>query len=363
MNLILTLKSKYKVVSIVGLAKNAGKTTALNFLIEEAIDESIKLGITSTGRDGENTDVVTATEKPSIFVAEGTILSVSANLYEASEADLEIIKMTEYQTPFGPILICKAISDGDVQVTGPMTVSEHKSLCSDMLAYGAELILIDGAIDRKSVAAPTISDSVVISTGAVISRTLSVVVEETAHITHLYGLETLGNPSVEKLISRDLDEKEKILIVDQDLKKTELAILTSLGSGALVGETITTLDERLKEEKGNPFDQKIYGHYYVYVPGAFTESFLQGVGLEKLKEIHFVVQDATKIFIEAKSWQRLLKKGLNVHVIHKINVAAVTVNPFSPMGYSFNGETLMKAMKASISNVPIINVQEGGVSI
>ena len=47
MGLLHDLSTKYKTLSIVGMAKNAGKTTALNYLIEEAIDEGITLGITS----------------------------------------------------------------------------------------------------------------------------------------------------------------------------------------------------------------------------------------------------------------------------------------------------------------------------
>lgn len=54
MGLIYDLSQKYKTLSIVGMSKNAGKTTALNYLIEEAMDEGVMLGITSTGRDGED---------------------------------------------------------------------------------------------------------------------------------------------------------------------------------------------------------------------------------------------------------------------------------------------------------------------
>ena len=45
--------NKYEIVSIVGMAKNSGKTVTLNHLIHEAIEEDVKLGIISTGRDGK----------------------------------------------------------------------------------------------------------------------------------------------------------------------------------------------------------------------------------------------------------------------------------------------------------------------
>ena len=43
MGLIYDLSQKYKTLSIVGMSKNAGKTTALNYLIEEAMDEGVIL--------------------------------------------------------------------------------------------------------------------------------------------------------------------------------------------------------------------------------------------------------------------------------------------------------------------------------
>ena len=95
MGLLYDLSQKYKTLSIVGMAKNAGKTTALNYLIEEADDEGITLGITSTGRDGETQDLVTGTEKPKVYLYEDTIVSVPTQLYDLAEAGLEIVKKSE----------------------------------------------------------------------------------------------------------------------------------------------------------------------------------------------------------------------------------------------------------------------------
>ena len=94
MGLLHELSTKYKTLSIVGMAKNAGKTTALNYLIEEAIDEGIVLGITSTGRDGETQDLVTGTEKPRVFLEEDMLVAVPALLYDMADAGLEVIQRT-----------------------------------------------------------------------------------------------------------------------------------------------------------------------------------------------------------------------------------------------------------------------------
>ena len=99
MGLLYDLSTKYKTLSIVGMAKNAGKTTALNYLIEEAMDEGIRLGITSIGRDGETQDLVTGTEKPRIYLDQDTIVTVPTQLYDMADAGMEILKKTRYSTP------------------------------------------------------------------------------------------------------------------------------------------------------------------------------------------------------------------------------------------------------------------------
>ncbi len=85
------IQNKYKIISIVGMAKNSGKTVALNHLIQESLDEGIRLGIISTGRDGESLDLVTETEKPKIYVEEGVLIATTTELLPLSDATVEII--------------------------------------------------------------------------------------------------------------------------------------------------------------------------------------------------------------------------------------------------------------------------------
>ncbi|MBN2830448.1 MAG: hypothetical protein JXR56_09030, partial [Candidatus Cloacimonetes bacterium] len=54
------------VVAITGLSKNAGKTSLLNWLIRSFPD--YRYGITTTGRDGEEKDLVFGTDKPKVKV-------------------------------------------------------------------------------------------------------------------------------------------------------------------------------------------------------------------------------------------------------------------------------------------------------
>lgn len=337
MGLLYDLSTKYKTISIVGMAKNAGKTTALNYLIEEAMDEGLQLGITSTGRDGETTDLVTGTDKPRVYLYEDTIVSVPTQLYELAEAGLEIVQKSNYRTSIGELLLCRVADSGYVQIAGPVATADTKKMCAEMFGLGCELILIDGAIDRKSIASPETSDAIILATGAVLSRNLKKVVEDTSHIVNLYNLPVLEEGTARDLVTEHVKD-EKIMLIKGD-RAEQLDLLTGLGASRFIDEAI---DEETQ---------------YVYIPGAFTSSVIADIHPSRLKQVKFILKDPTKIFLDAVSWRQLVKKGFSVRVLDNITVAAVTVNPFAPSGYSFDHGVLLEAMQEAIPDIPVIDVR------
>ena len=338
MGLLYDLSTKYKTLSIVGMAKNAGKTTALNYLIEEAMDDGIKLGVTSTGRDGESQDLVTGTEKPRIYLDQDTIVTVPTQLYDLADAGLEILKKTRFSTPLGDLLICRVADSGYVQVAGTVASMDTKRVCSEMFGYGCQLILIDGAIDRKSIASPETSDAIILSTGAVLSRSMRKVVEETAHIVNRYSI-----PELEEGTARDLIEEnnfdDRIMTVDRDGKVEKLDLATGLGASRYIDDKI---DENTE---------------YVYIPGAFTNSVIADINPKKLKKVRFVLKNPTKIFLSAMDWGLWRKRGFRVNVLKNIEIAAITVNPWAPSGYTFDSGELVKAMQEALPDIPVIDVR------
>ena len=338
MGLIYDLSQKYKTLSIVGMSKNAGKTTALNYLIEEAMDEGVMLGITSTGRDGETEDLVTGTEKPRVYLDEDTLVAVPSFLYDMSDAGLEVVRETKYSTAIGTLLICRVKSAGYVQVAGPVINAEQKMLCQDMLNEGCDMVLIDGAIDRKTIASPDTSDAIILATGAVISRKMNKVVEETAHVVNLYSIDEL-----EDGIYRDAIEsykhEDKIMTISKSGELKKLDLLTGLGAARHI-------DEAIEEDVE-----------FVYIPGAFTNSVISDISTKKLKQVRFVLKDPTKIFINPMDWGRLRKRGFRVSVLKKIEIALITVNPWAPAGYTFDNRSLLEAMKEAIPDIPVIDVR------
>lgn len=338
MGLLYDLSKKYKSVSIVGMAKNAGKTTALNYLIEEAIDEGVALGVTSTGRDGESQDLVTGTEKPRVYLDEDMLVAVPSLLFDMADAGLEVLKKTKYSTAIGELLICRVREAGYVQVAGPVINAEQKLLCEDMLNLGCDLILIDGAIDRKTIASPDTSDAIILSTGAVLSRKLKNVVDETAHVVNLYRSPELAPGSVRDAIEKNSFE-EKIMLVTESGEVRKLDLLTGLGAASEINGSI---DEDTA---------------YIYIPGAFTTSVISDISLRNLKQVQFVLKDPTKIFVSAMDWSRYRKKGFRLSVLKNIEIAAITVNPWAPAGYTFDNRFLLEEMQKAIPDIPVVDVR------
>jgi len=358
MALISELKSKYKTISVVGMAKNAGKTTTLNFLIEEAMDEGIRLGITSTGRDGEAIDVATGTEKPKVYLYPETLVSVPAGLFDYATANMEILCMTKYHTSLGAAMICRVVDGGDVQIAGPVLTSDQLNISKDMLALGVDMVLIDGAIDRKAIASPETSDAIILATGAVLSRNMQKVVAETAYLASLYSLKQIGDTGARKLFQK----AEKITFIgrpdcqnvlcpdDQNERRADCQ--------NVIYEEVRELDIKTGIAASNIIDEAINDETkYVYIPGALTRSVIENIHPKKFKHVTFVVKDPTKIFISSTEWQKLRKKEFKLEVLNEIKIAAISVNPMSPEGYAFEREEFMTAMKSAIPNVPIIRVR------
>ncbi|MBR4411161.1 MAG: hypothetical protein IKT31_07565, partial [Firmicutes bacterium] len=283
-------------------------------------------------------DLVTGTEKPKIYLDQDTIVTVPTQLYELADAGLEILKKTRYSTPMGDLLICRVADSGYVQIAGPPAAMDTKRVCEEMMQYGCELILIDGAIDRKSIASPETSDAIILSTGAVLSRSMRKVVDETAHIVNLYSI-----PEMEECEARTLIEEnnfdDKIMLISRDGKVNKLDLATGLGSSRFIDDEIDDDTE------------------YVYIPGAFTNSVIADINLKKLKRVKFILKNPTKIFLSAMDWGLWRKKGFRVNVLKNIEIAAITVNPWAPSGYTFDSDALVAAMQEALPELPIIDVR------
>ena len=81
------------------------------------------------------------------------------------------------------------------------------------------------------------------------------------------------------------------------------------------------------------------------------------INLKKLKRVRFVLKDPTKIFLSVMDWGLWRKKGFKVNVLKNIEIAAITVNPWAPGGYTFDSQVLRDTMQEVLPEIPVIDVR------
>ena len=314
--MLFDLVAPYTTLCLAGMCKNAGKTTALNALIRGAKARGVSLAVTSIGRDGEREDLVTGTNKPPIYVTGGTLFATARGLLSKCDATEEILALTGMHTPLGEVAILRALSDGFVELAGPSMTGQIVSLTESLKSFGAQKVMIDGALFRRSLCAPEVAEGVILATGASYGPSMEKTVADTAFVARLLTLDASGpwpNRMGRRFARDDLYD---------DL------------SDALEGQGDT-----------------------LYAAGAFTDAM--AVQLLRRRNIPHQInlEDGTRLLLSRESYEKLSARGVVFRVRRKNALVAITVNPFSAYGAPYD-PAVFRQMVAARVNVPVVNVLE-----
>ncbi|MBM7616258.1 lysine 5,6-aminomutase reactivase subunit KamB [Alkaliphilus hydrothermalis] len=323
-------------LAIVGMEKNVGKTTTMNYIIENAWGKHL-LGLTSIGIDGEKEDQVTGTDKPMVYVEKGTLIATAKSAYLSSDLTKGVLATTGLQTPMGEVVIFEALSDGFVELMGPSINKYLKLVIQKLKVLGSRLVIVDGALSRRTMASPAIADGVILATGAAVSRDMQEVVVETAHRIDLLQIDYEKNQEKVELVKSGLGQGKVCFIQGDELQVTDE--VTAIGAES----TIKTGLEA--------------GAEGVIIGGVVGDRLIeylvsQRVALEG-KVIY--VEDGTKLFLKEENYRRLQLKGAKVLGLNPINIQLVTVNPYSPEGYFFDSSELCQLLHERIQ-LPVFDV-------
>jgi hypothetical protein len=310
-------------LALVGLAKNTGKTVALGTLLRELEAAGRRVGVTSVGRDGEERDVIDSRiEKPRIELAGGSLVATTDSLLRSSGIPHELLEQTDVRTPLGRVLVARLRGAGAIEVAGPSAAEQVRTVSDAMLAHGAEMVLIDGAIDRRAASSPDVADALVVSTGAVLSEELSEVVRRTAEAVELVRLPPAA------------------------LDGAPLTLEPQF--------TLTAEAEQVADLLDNAPNAR-----QLIVPGALPDRFLDSLAKvvhRRRRELVLVVRDPTKVFLLERGLAWYERQGVRMQAAHPIALAAITVNPLAPQSHRFDSARLREALEASIADVPILDV-------
>lgn len=322
-------------LAIVGLAKNVGKTTTLGALLDAAARRGVRVGLTSIGRDGEALDLVTGETKPRIRLAAGSLAATSADCLK-KDLPVRELERTGWRGPMGEVVIVRLEDTADVEVAGPSTRDGLKAVTARLASLGAQLVLVDGAFDRRVSACPLVTDATVLAAGMALSPLVDEVAREAAHVTRLLSL-----PAPDLSVRSAADD----------------AIATGVtrvldGRGRVVSEHPGPVAGRAGElaaaaRAAGP------GGVTLVLCGGLTDALLEsltGFGCS------VVVADATRVFVTPLALARFEAEGGRLAVAHPIRLLGVTVSPYEPGGRGADPASFLARMREALAPVPVCDV-------
>jgi hypothetical protein len=166
-----------QVVSVIGLAKNVGKTVVVNTLLRQMAFRGSAAAVLSVGRDGEAYDALDDQRKPSVSIAAGTFALVPRSSLTQLPA-CKIIAGEPLESATGELLLIRALVEMTVELHGPRSAQAVHEIVARIRTVHAGCIIIDGALDRlASLVGPNITS--IIATGSAVDRQMSTILERT----------------------------------------------------------------------------------------------------------------------------------------------------------------------------------------
>jgi len=323
-----------RTVAIVGMAKNVGKTETLNLLIEESEKMKKKIAVASIGIDGESADLMFGHKKPEIYVYEGTLVVTSTKALNLTEAKVEVIEDLGIKSPMGSVILAEVKRAGGILLSGLNKMDDIKNVMQKVLEFHVDGFYIDGAFDRRSSAAPLISDAVFLSTGAALHQNPLMVRKRTKELVELFKIPPLKS---ERPLLEELSRENKMAVVYDDGVEV-LDYQTAINSGFEIAQNI--------RKEGA----------ILLLNGALTEQLYRDIlsGF-RFDGLTIVVRDPTCIFLGSSSIKNI-KRRVSIKTLYGINLLAVTVNPYNPASHRYYGEDFVKDIAFDLHPLPVIDV-------
>jgi hypothetical protein len=325
-------------LAVMGMTKNTGKTVALNHLLVQAAAAQVAVGVTSIGRDGEERDQVFMIPKPPVLVWPGTLVATARTTLTRAKVRCKVIDSTGINSPMGEVLVVKALDYGEMEIAGASRGTDQRKVINRLHQCGAALVLLDGALGRSHHASPAMADGVILATGAAIGGGIADVIRKTRDRLAILGLAQVDE------VTRNLCESL--------FANGGVAVWNSRGELLLQAE-IATLNAAAALLQHIDADLTT-----IALSGAVGCALWQALSTLAARHpgLTVVVADGTRLFIENSDLVAFRKLGARLLAMRGINIAGITLNPFSPMGGSFVAVDFLTAARAAFVGYSVSDV-------
>ena len=330
--------SAFKTLAVMGMSKNTGKTVALNHLLAQAAASDVQIGVSSIGRDGEDQDQVFLVPKPPVLVWPGTLVATARATLQRAKVRVKLIASTDIASAMGEIVVVKVLEYGEMEIAGASRGSDQIKVIASLQQCGAERVLLDGALGRSQHASPAIADGVVLATGAALGGGMADVLRKTRDRLAILGI-------------AQADEANRIQCE---------AVFTLGGVGLWNGRGEVLFQGQIATlNAGETLLRFIDSDVAtVALSGAVGRRLWHALCAlaRRQPQLKVVEADGTRVFVEATELQAFRKLGASVLAWRGIHVSGITLNPFSPMGGSFDAEEFLAAARAAFPGYDVSDV-------
>lgn len=324
---------RHRSLSIVGLEKNTGKTVCLNYILHRLRQLDACVGVTSIGVDGEQVDAVFATAKPEITLFEGTRFITSEQHYMKRQVVSVLEHVDSRRTSLGPLVTARVLVPGKVLLSGAATTGALREQMQMLDSMGCDISIVDGALSRLSLASPTVTEAMILATGAAVSANVKQLVAKTRFLYNLICLD-----EVETTLRDRLGNIESgIWAIDNEGLPHDLGIAS-----------VFLID---RSEK----DILRFGRR-LFVAGAVSDRLLKILSA-KGKGITLIARDFTKLFLTPETYNAYVRAGNSLMVLQRSKLIAVTLNPTSPQGFLLDSKSTCDALSEALQT-PVYDVKK-----
>ena len=323
----------YRSLSIVGLEKNTGKTVCLNYLLGRLHQLGVSTAVTSIGVDGEQVDSVYATAKPEITLYEGMQFITSHKHYLQRRLVSEILSVDERRTALGQLVTAQVLCPGRILLSGAATTGVLRKQIAMFRRGGVQLTIVDGALSRLSLASPTVTDAMILATGAAVSANVKQLIAKTKFLHSLILLDEVDSDLRERLVTIP----SGLWAIDDEGQPHDLGIAS-----------VFLID---KAEK----DILRFGKT-LFASGAVSDRLLR-ILAAKDKDITLIARDFTKFFLTPEAYVEFTRRGGRLMVLQRSRLIAVTLNPTSPQGFLLDSKSTCDALSDALQT-PVYDVKK-----
>lgn len=336
--------TEYGSLSVVGLAKNVGKTVCLRALLDfyGKNGQGAKLAVTSIGTDGEAIDQVYQTDKPELTFYPGMLVQTAEQYYHRRRLTAEIVDISRESTACGRLVSARVVSPGKMIISGHAYTKGLQEYIRLSHTYGAQTAIIDGALSRLSLASPFVSEAMVLCTGAAVSKNAEELIKKTVFQFNLLHLPLFSSlPIGQKTTSFLQETTSGVHGIDKQGQIADLQI-----------PSLLRLDGQM--EKIEPYCES---GSFLYIAGLLNDSFLNRLAARSRRP-DLVVSDFTKLFFSEPVYRAFTRTGSRIWVLRQPKIVGLCINPVSPDGYRFNSEAIRSKLQEALE-FPVYDVLGG----